>query len=71
MNRLDNSGLLNDYSVTEMERMAFDRALPRERDFTVTVDTARRAAKEQRDAADHARRESPLARVVPGYHRLP
>jgi hypothetical protein len=51
--------------------MAFDEARPGERTFTVTANCALRAAKEQRDAADHAHRESPLGRLIPGYHRLP
>ncbi len=81
MSRLDANGFLNDYSVSQMERMAFDHAMPApsrarprvkpERVFTVAVDTALRAAAEQRAAADHERAESPIARAIPGYHRLP
>lgn len=75
--RLDSNGVLFDYSVPGMERMAFDaaprtapahRLARRKRVFTVKVDTALRAAAEQRAAADHARECSSFSecpRIVP------
>src|SRR5882724_8093289 len=42
-----------------------------ERTLTVTVDCALRASREQRTAADHAREHSPMAKIIPGYGRLP
>lgn len=99
MSRLDSNGILTDYTVGQMERMAFDhgnpelaaaiarqhagrggrpRVTPRpgpprqvaRSTFTVTADTALRAAAELRDAANHARENSALGRLIPGYFRL-
>lgn len=61
MNRLE-GGVLNDYSVPQMERMAFDHAPGAAR--RLTVDEALAAAREQ------AAKPSPLAKLVPGYDRL-
>ena len=51
-------------------RPAQRRPARRERTLTVTVDTALRAAREQRTAADHAREHSPLAKLISNYNRL-
>jgi hypothetical protein len=85
MNRLDAHGVLNDTPFERAHpKLAMDHALPprvapkperrpaqRQTTFTVTTDTALRAAAEQRTAADHARETSSLARLIPGYYRLP
>jgi hypothetical protein len=60
MNRLE-SGVLNDYSVQQMERMAFDHSPDASR---LTVDEALKAVREQ------AAKPSPLAKIIPGFDRL-
>jgi hypothetical protein len=56
------NGVLNDYSVPQIERMTFDHAPPP----ALTVDEALRAVKE----AERAREQSPLAQLIPGIYRL-
>lgn len=64
------SGIVFDELPAPLRR-AQRRPAERERTLTVTVDCALRAAREQRTAADHARENSPLARLIPNYNRLP
>ena len=65
MAHLDRNGVLCDYGIREV--MAFDEAPARPRVLTVSVDEALKIAEQQRKAAD----QSPLAKLIPGYNRLP
>lgn len=79
MSRLDGNGVLNDYSVPAMERMAFDHAVPPAtrqparrpaRQASVTVDSALELIEAGRERARKVRESSPLAKLIPGYYRL-